>query len=92
VSITAYHSFWRSGGVKHPHDTPPYPFMPSPTFAHSSIFVGALLSLRYKVFVLIPLIIVACAVLSGAGLAWNINASQIMLEVTAITTPCNLAT
>jgi hypothetical protein len=27
---------WRSGGAKHPHDTPPYPFMPSPTFAHSS--------------------------------------------------------
>jgi hypothetical protein len=27
---------WRSGGVKHPHDTPPYPFMPSPTFANSS--------------------------------------------------------
>src|SRR3954471_19266140 len=22
---------WRSGGVEHPHDTPPYPFMPSPT-------------------------------------------------------------
>ncbi len=28
--------WWRSGGVEHPHDTPPYPFMPSPTFAHSS--------------------------------------------------------
>src|SRR5215467_13603188 len=28
---------WRSGGVEHPHDTPPYPFMPSPTFAHSSL-------------------------------------------------------
>src|SRR6266576_875196 len=28
---------WRSGGVEHPHDTPPYPFTPSPTFAHSSI-------------------------------------------------------
>jgi hypothetical protein len=27
---------WRSGGFEHPHDTPPYPFMPSPTFAHSS--------------------------------------------------------
>jgi hypothetical protein len=27
---------WRSGGVKHPHDTPPYPFMPSPTFANNS--------------------------------------------------------
>ena len=27
---------WRSGGFEHPHDTPPYPFTPSPTFAHSS--------------------------------------------------------
>src|SRR5262245_61122068 len=27
---------WRSGGVEHPHDTPPYPFMPSPTFALSA--------------------------------------------------------
>src|SRR5216684_679397 len=27
---------WRSGGVEHPHDTPPYPFMPSPTSAYSS--------------------------------------------------------
>jgi len=37
VSVTAYHSF--GGEVeasKHPHDTPPYPFMPSPTFSHSS--------------------------------------------------------
>ena len=25
------------GGFEHPHDTPPYPFMPSPTFAHSSL-------------------------------------------------------
>src|SRR5262245_16811547 len=28
---------WRSGGVKHPHDMPPYRFTPSPTFAHSSL-------------------------------------------------------
>src|SRR6266496_1878160 len=27
---------WRSGGVEHPPNTPPYPFTPSPTFAHSS--------------------------------------------------------
>src|SRR5262245_51125044 len=27
---------WRSGGVKHPHDMPPYRFTPSPTFCHSS--------------------------------------------------------
>jgi hypothetical protein len=28
--------WWRSGGFEHPHDTPPYPFTPSPTFVHSS--------------------------------------------------------
>src|SRR3984893_15096980 len=28
---------WRSGGVEHPHDTPPYPFTPSPTFDLSSV-------------------------------------------------------
>ena len=27
---------WRSGGVEHRHDTPPYPVTPSPTSAHSS--------------------------------------------------------
>jgi hypothetical protein len=26
---------WRSGGVEHPHDTPPYPFTPSPTSAET---------------------------------------------------------
>jgi hypothetical protein len=29
---------WRSGGVKHPHDTPPHPFTPSPKFDHSSLY------------------------------------------------------
>src|SRR3982074_1822732 len=27
---------WRSGGVKHPHDIPPFRFPPSPTFSDSS--------------------------------------------------------
>jgi hypothetical protein len=27
---------WRSGGVEHPHYTPPYPLTPSPTSAHNS--------------------------------------------------------
>src|SRR6266446_5842942 len=27
---------WRSGGVEHHHDTPPYPVMPSPSSGHSS--------------------------------------------------------
>src|SRR5882724_1426700 len=32
--------WWRSGGFEHPHDTPPYPFTPSPTFVHSSPRAG----------------------------------------------------
>src|SRR6266436_9434776 len=31
---------WRSGGFEHPHDMPPYPLMPSPTFAHNTSLVG----------------------------------------------------
>src|SRR4051794_3051684 len=27
---------WRSGGLEHPHDTPPQPLTPSPTSAHTS--------------------------------------------------------
>jgi len=27
---------WRSGGIEHHHDTPPYPVSPSPTSGHSS--------------------------------------------------------
>jgi hypothetical protein len=35
VSVTAYHSFGGEVGVRtKPHDTLPYLFMPSPTFAH----------------------------------------------------------
>src|SRR3954449_10866004 len=37
---------WRSGGVEHPHDTPPYPLMPSPTFALSSHCIAAALATR----------------------------------------------
>src|ERR1700677_398670 len=32
---------WRSGGVKHPHDMPPFRFLPSPTFGDSSLPLGA---------------------------------------------------
>src|SRR4030088_3703156 len=28
---------WRSGGVKHPHDMPPFRFPPSPTLGDSSV-------------------------------------------------------
>src|SRR6478609_7794012 len=29
--------WWRSGGVKHPHDMPPFRFPPSPTLGDSSV-------------------------------------------------------
>jgi hypothetical protein len=45
VSVTAYHSFGGEVEARNtPHDTPPYPFMPSPTFAHSSFEPVRLLS------------------------------------------------
>src|SRR5674476_1638413 len=30
---------WRSGGVKHPHDMPPFRFPPSPTLGDSSSLI-----------------------------------------------------
>src|SRR5262249_11196525 len=35
---------WRSGGVEHHHDTPPYPVTPSPTSGHSCMLVHEILS------------------------------------------------
>ena len=36
-------------GVEHPHDTPPYPFMPSPTFGLSSYIIAWKLCTTMKV-------------------------------------------
>jgi hypothetical protein len=35
-SVTAYRSFAGEVEAREPHDTPPHPFTPSPTFANSS--------------------------------------------------------
>jgi hypothetical protein len=37
---------WRSGGVKHPHDMPPFRFPPSPTFGDSSVTLRDSRSIR----------------------------------------------
>jgi hypothetical protein len=55
-----------------------------------AIFAGAILSLRYKVFILIPSIMLACAVLSSTGFLWDISTSQILLEVASVTTALQL--
>src|SRR5262249_58721193 len=43
---------WRSGGVEHHHDTPPYPVTPSPTSGHSSglLAVACVLLQRQTLF------------------------------------------
>jgi len=43
----------------------------------ASLLVGAVLALRFKVFILVPTILAAWAVLTGIGLAWEITAAWI---------------
>ena len=60
------------------------------TVAIASICIGALLALRYKVFVLIPTIIFTCAVLGATGLVREISASQVALEMFVLSTALQL--
>ncbi len=53
--------------------------------AVGSILVGAVLGLHFKVFVLIPVILSALAVLAGTG-AWEIGMDRIALEMVAVAT------
>src|SRR5262245_10818205 len=39
VSVTAYHCLGGTGEASNTPDTPPYPFTPSPAFAHSSTHI-----------------------------------------------------
>jgi hypothetical protein len=52
----------------------------------ASLLVGAVLALRFKVFILVPTIFAAWAVLTGIGLAWEITAAWIALEIAVVTT------
>jgi hypothetical protein len=52
----------------------------------ASLLVGAVLSLRFKVLILVPTIIAAWAVLTGIGLVWEITAAWVVLEIVVVTT------
>ena len=52
----------------------------------ASLFVGAVLSLRFKVLILVPTIIAAWAILTGIGLVWEITAAWVVLEIVVVTT------
>ena len=52
----------------------------------ASLLVGAVLSLRFKVLILVPTIIAAWAVLTGIGIVWEIAAAWVVLEIVVVTT------
>jgi hypothetical protein len=52
----------------------------------ASLLLGAVLALRFKVFILVPTIIAAWAVLTGIGLVWEITAAWVALEMVVVTT------
>ena len=52
----------------------------------ASLLVGAVLSLRFEVLILVPTIIAAWAVLTGIGLVWEITAAWVVLEIVVVTT------
>ena len=51
----------------------------------ASLFVWAVLSLRFKVLILVPTIIAAWAILTGIGLVWEITAAWVVLEIVVVT-------
>ena len=51
----------------------------------ASLLVGAVLSLRFKVLILVPTIIAAWTVLTGIGLVWEITAAWVVLEIVVVT-------
>jgi hypothetical protein len=52
----------------------------------ASLLVGAMLSLRFKVSILVPTIMAAWAVLTGIELTWEITAARVVLEIVVVTT------
>ena len=52
----------------------------------ASLLVGAMLSLRFKVSILVPTIMAAWAALTGIGLTWEITAARVVLEIVVVTT------
>jgi len=52
----------------------------------ASLLVGAMLSLRFKVSILVPTIMAAWAALTGIGLTWEITAARVVLELVVVTT------
>jgi hypothetical protein len=59
---------------------------PMSTTIIASLLVGAVLSLRFKVLILVPTIIAAWAVLTCNGLVCEITAAWVVLEIVVVTT------
>ena len=61
----------------------------STTIIASTLF-GAVLALRLKVFILVPTILAAWAVVTAVGLVWEIAAAWIACEIAVVTTALQL--
>jgi hypothetical protein len=59
---------------------------PMSTTIIASLLVGAVLALRYNIFILVPTLIAAWAILTGIGLVSEIAAAWIVLEIVVVTT------
>src|SRR4051794_10727126 len=71
--------WWRSGGVKHPHDMPPSRFPPSPTFSDSSQISAELLKALFPIKKAVRLLGVSIAGFVGAD--EHDLVSQIALDI-----------
>jgi hypothetical protein len=50
---------WRSGGVKHPHDMPPFRFQTSPNFGDSSMARRAAVQDQWRSWIMLASVVIA---------------------------------
>jgi hypothetical protein len=60
------------------------------TFTIVGLFVGALLGIRFRVFILIPAVLLTVAIVTGFGLARESGAWRILLEIVVVSTALEL--
>jgi hypothetical protein len=60
------------------------------TFTIVSVLVGALLGMRFRVFILLPVVLLAVAIVATVGLARESGAWRILLEIVVVMTALEL--
>jgi len=60
------------------------------TFTIVSVLVGALLGMRFRVFILLPVVLLTVAIVAAVGLARESGAWRILLEIVVVMTALEL--